>query len=102
TPSALGLHSLSLHDALPILRENLAFGLNGKGDQEVKKVAEMLGIGHLLDRFPAELSGGEQQRVALGPAIVRRPAALLLAEPLSRDRKSTRLNSGHVAISYAV
>jgi ABC-type sugar transport system ATPase subunit len=43
----------------------------------------MLGIGHLLNRYPVELSGGEQQRVALGRAIVRRPAALLLDEPLS-------------------
>jgi len=43
----------------------------------------MLGIGHLLNRFPVELSGGEQQRVALGRAVVRRPAALLLDEPLS-------------------
>jgi multiple sugar transport system ATP-binding protein len=43
----------------------------------------MLGISHLLNRYPADLSGGEQQRVALGRAIVGRPAALLLDEPLS-------------------
>jgi multiple sugar transport system ATP-binding protein len=43
----------------------------------------LLGIGQLLDRYPAELSGGEQQRVALGRAIVRHPAVLLLDEPLS-------------------
>jgi multiple sugar transport system ATP-binding protein len=43
----------------------------------------MLGIERLLDRYPAELSGGEQQRVALGRAIARRPAVLLLDEPLS-------------------
>jgi multiple sugar transport system ATP-binding protein len=43
----------------------------------------LLGICQLLDRYPAEISGGEQQRVALGRAIVRQPAALLLDEPLS-------------------
>src|SRR5437016_3271284 len=53
---AMVFQNLALYQHLPV-RENLAFGLNGKGDQEVKKVAEMLGIGHLLDRFPAELSG---------------------------------------------
>ena len=43
----------------------------------------MLGIDSLLDRKPAELSGGERQRVALGRALLRRPQAFLLDEPLS-------------------
>ena len=43
----------------------------------------MLGLEHLLERMPRQLSGGECQRVALGRAIVRRPAAFLLDEPLS-------------------
>jgi ABC-type sugar transport system ATPase subunit len=49
----------------------------------VEQTAEMLGIGHLLDRRPGQLSGGEKQRVALGRAIVRQPAAFLFDEPLS-------------------
>jgi multiple sugar transport system ATP-binding protein len=49
----------------------------------VEGTAEMLGIGHLLDRKPGQLSGGEKQRVALGRAIVRQPAAFLFDEPLS-------------------
>lgn len=85
---ALVFQNLALYSHLTV-RGNLEFahrGLRGaeRGTkQETNKVAELLGIGHLLDRYPAELSGGEQQRVALGRAIVRQPAALLLDEPLS-------------------
>lgn len=81
--------------------ENMAFGLRlrrkGKWfaasggerlsaaeiDQRVRLAAALLGIEELLSRKPAELSGGQQQRVALGRAIVRRPQALLLDEPLA-------------------
>ncbi len=73
--------------------DNLAFGLRMRRrelgltkaeiDQRVRDVAEMLGIGRLLDKKPAALSGGERQRVALGRAIVRRPAVFLFDEPLS-------------------
>lgn len=52
-------------------------------DTDVRFAAELLGISHLLDRMPAALSGGERQRVALGRAIVRKPAAFLFDEPLS-------------------
>jgi ABC-type sugar transport system ATPase subunit len=51
--------------------------------QRVDQAARLLGLAHLLDRPPDQLSGGEQQRVALGRAVVRRPRALLLDEPLS-------------------
>ena len=73
--------------------DNLAFGLRmrrrelGLGraeiDRRVREVADMLGIGGLLQKKPAALSGGEKQRVALGRAIVRRPAVFLFDEPLS-------------------
>ena len=46
-------------------------------------VAKTLYIDHLLARKPAKLSGGERQRVALGRAIVRRPRATLMDEPLA-------------------
>jgi multiple sugar transport system ATP-binding protein len=49
----------------------------------VDEAAELLSIRHLLDRRPAELSGGEQQRTAMGRAIVRKPRLFLFDEPLS-------------------
>jgi ABC-type sugar transport system ATPase subunit len=81
-------------------RENLMFGLRMRRvpaatmEERVRKTAAALGIEGLLDRRPAELSGGERQRVALGRAVVRKPRAFLLDEPLSnldpRLRATTR------------
>ena len=47
------------------------------------QVVELLGIGDLLDRRPASLSGGEKQRVAIGRALLRSPRLLLMDEPLA-------------------
>ena len=52
-------------------------------DRKVTEVANMLNIGHLLHRKPAELSGGQRQRVAMGRALVRDAATFLFDEPLS-------------------
>ncbi|TYB42472.1 ABC transporter ATP-binding protein [Actinomadura chibensis] len=69
--------------------DNIAFPLQceGRRKQEIKErveeAARLLGLGELLKRKPRALSGGQRQRVAMGRAIVRKPQAFLLDEPLS-------------------
>jgi len=69
--------------------DNIAFGLRSRKTPKdeigpkVKTAADMLGITHLLDRYPRQLSGGQLQRVAIGRAIVRNARLYLFDEPLS-------------------
>ena len=76
---------------------NIAFPLECAGmpraerEAAVARVAERLGLAHLLDRKPRELSGGDQQRVGLARALVRKPAVWLMDEPLGALDGSERL-----------
>jgi molybdate/tungstate transport system ATP-binding protein len=78
------------------VRDHLAFALTVRSrpraeiERRVAELAGLLGIGHLLERRPAGLSGGEAQRVALGRALAFHPSVLLLDEPLSALDDDTR------------
>jgi len=69
------------------VRANLAYGMRrtpaDRRFVELDQVVDLLGIGHLLKRRPAKLSGGEKQRVAIGRALLTSPALLLMDEPLA-------------------
>jgi multiple sugar transport system ATP-binding protein len=84
---ALVFQSFSLYPHMSVY-ENIAFPLRATRkskaeiDTEVKSIAKTLQITHLLGLKPSALSGGDMQRVAIGRALVRRPKALLMDEPI--------------------
>jgi len=69
------------------VRQNLAYGAwfapKGAPREDLGRVVDLLGIGHLLDRRPGGLSGGEKQRVAIGRALLSAPRLILADEPLA-------------------
>lgn len=85
---AMVFQDFALWPHLTVAR-NVAFALRrrristAETGQRVSQMLSRVGIGHLAERYPHELSGGEQQRVALARALVGRPSLLLFDEPLS-------------------
>jgi putative ABC transport system ATP-binding protein len=81
---------LALIDTLTV-RDNIALAASGRAD-EVPELAAALGVDHLLDRFPGEVSLGERQRIGLARALHARAAVTLLDEPTAhQDADHTRL-----------
>jgi multiple sugar transport system ATP-binding protein len=88
--------------------ENIAFPLRATKetresiDTKVRAVARSLQVEHLLDKRPSALSGGDMQRIAIGRALVRRPKALLMDEPIGaldaklREEMRTELKRLHL------
>jgi len=93
---AMVFQSYALYPHLKVA-DNIAYPLRvrkvdpAERMRQVRKVAELLGLGELLERRPAQLSGGQRQRVALARAIIRRPLAFLMDEPLSNLDAQLRL-----------
>ena len=85
---AMVFQNYALYPHMSVYR-NLAYGLRQRRtpraevDRRVRETAALLEIDQLLDRKPGQLSGGQRQRVAMGRALVRKPQAFLLDEPLS-------------------
>lgn len=88
----LKLRDLTWRERLPLAGPLIARHKYHALMQQVRETAEVLKIEPLLDRKPGQMSGGQRQRAALGRAMVRRPAAFLMDEPLSNLDAALRVH----------
>ena len=94
---AMVFQSYALYPNMTVA-QNIGFGMEIRGvpkaerDKAIAEVAQLLQIGHLLDRKPSQLSGGQRQRVAMGRALVRNPQVFLFDEPLSNLDAKLRID----------
>jgi multiple sugar transport system ATP-binding protein len=101
---AMVFQSYALYPHLSVY-DNIAFGLKlrkekkAEIDTRVREAARVLGLEPFLKRKPRALSGGQRQRVAMGRAIVRRPQAFLMDEPLSNLDAKLRVRPGRDRVS---
>ncbi len=105
---AFVFQSFSLYPHMTVY-ENIAFPLRAvrldtaEREEAVKEVADVLRISSILDKKPSALSGGDMQRVAIGRALVRRPKALLMDEPIGsldaklREEMRSEIKRLHIA-----
>jgi multiple sugar transport system ATP-binding protein len=93
---AMVFQSYALYPHMTV-KDNITFGLRmtdhsaAEIEPKLKRAADMLQLGTMLDRKPSQLSGGQRQRVAIGRAIVREPEVFLFDEPLSNLDASLRV-----------